>query len=1399
MCWVLLLLVVVTVTVPSVAAASNNNTNGIPEREILNQFFVATEGVQWLSKDHWATSAPLCSWYGVTCNHNDADTTSDAGVTAVRLPSNNVARQLPAQLFQLPYLQILDLSDNPIQDANLVGLGYIDDGTNNDLGAPSPLQTLDLSQCLLTNVEGIHLAAPTLTELHLTKNQLGFFPPGIYDLTNLQKLYINYNPNLAGTLATEIGQLTALQEFYAYSNRLSGTIPTEIGLLDKCKIFSLANNRLTGTIPTQVNNMVNLQVFSLHGGAAAAEDTTDGDGSSSGGTGTTNTVATGGLTGPIPSFAEATFLSKLFLADNQFTGSLPTDFLEHNTNVNDFVLINLRNNQLTGNIPASLRHFASLNIDLVGNALTGNIPEYMCTRNQWMNGLVGLYGCDAILCHAGTYNDRGQQISQDTPCRTCPPGGSDGTGTTSPNILGATSCPALEGTTTGVGGGVATDADGVPLTTDPARILLKLYLQTDGPRWEQTSGWDILDVFLSTSVDMDQIPLDQVDYCHFYGVFCDNQRNVQILTLDNNRLRGTVPSEVFLLPNLLSVDLSFNRIDLDFSRPASEGGGLAILQHATNLERLKLSHTSVTRLDGISYGADTLTGVYLDGIDLEEAIPEEVYALTNLDTLHLEASYVTGQLSTMIGQLSNLKRLNLNENQIGGPLPTTLGLLTSLEYLDLSDNDFTGDLPTELGDMTSLWSLRINGARGGLGGPLLPFDRMPNIRELELAFNTLSGAIPSNFLAGTDRGNQVTVRLTGNILSGNLPESLGTFPTMNLQVEDNIISGIPAALCAQSAWMDGEVGRTLPNPCDAILCPPLTWSPHGKASPTLELVCQDCPGNAYYGETVCETGNAQKSREMEILDELFQATGGRYWNATQTNWMKPGVPICQREGVICGGTTDPNMGVTELRLSNFGLRGMIPTSIYELPKLRRLALSWNPVELNFTGIGAAKGLEVLQLSGTKVDSVAGIEGASEILYEVHLAQAGLEGTFPSELLQARTIRSLFMSDNRITGPIPTEISQLDLDLLKLDGNELTGSIPSSLGTLSRISTLHLQNNKLMGLIPSELGNLANLQDLDLSNQRGDLKLTGPLYPFANNAQLTTVRMAGNFLAGLLPANLLQSTDKSASITVDLSKNLLAGSFPAEYDSFQSLNIDLSGNLISSIPSVLCDNFGWMGGAPAGTTNCDFILCPVQYVSSTGHATQNEPCRQCPNQGDAPFFGSTECEITPDDNERDILVQFYKATGGDDWVYKEDWNTILHVCTWYGIICNGDFSVTEIQLENTGLMNENGDVDILELLSRMKNLRKIDLKGNDLTLSMKGLPADSAIESLRLSSTGLQSLEGIGKVGSLVSFHAVDCGLTGSIPGELFGLQNLRELYLSFNSLNGTISSRIGDLEQLEQL
>jgi Leucine-rich repeat (LRR) protein len=65
---------------------------------------------------------------------------------------------------------------------------------------------------------------------------------------------------------------------------------------------------------------------------------------------------------------------------------------------------------------------------------------------------------------------------------------------------------------------------------------------------------------------------------------------------------------------------------------------------------------------------------------------------------------------------------------------------------------------------------------------------------------------------------------------------------------------------------------------------------------------------------------------------------------------------------------------------------------------------------------------------------------------------------------------------QMIGTVPTEIGLLTrLNHLELDGNRLTGSIPTEIanlgGTLTRLSLSH---NNLSGTLPTELGMLSNL-------------------------------------------------------------------------------------------------------------------------------------------------------------------------------------------------------------------------------------------------------------------------------------------------------------------------------------
>jgi len=91
-------------------------------------------------------------------------------------------------------------------------------------------------------------------------------------------------------------------------------------------------------------------------------------------------------------------------------------------------------------------------------------------------------------------------------------------------------------------------------------------------------------------------------------------------------------------------------------------------------------------------------------------------------------------------------------------------------------------------------------------------------------------------------------------------------------------------------------------------------------------------------------------------------------------------------------------------------------------------------------------------------------------------------SLPNNLLEDTSITELDISNNQISGSLPSQIGQLkNLRTLNASNNNFTG-IPAEIGQLSNLEIINFSNNQLTGL-PNELGNLTNLQILDLSGNK----------------------------------------------------------------------------------------------------------------------------------------------------------------------------------------------------------------------------------------------------------------------------------------------------------------------------
>ena len=93
--------------------------------------------------------------------------------------------------------------------------------------------------------------------------------------------------------------------------------------------------------------------------------------------------------------------------------------------------------------------------------------------------------------------------------------------------------------------------------------------------------------------------------------------------------------------------------------------------------------------------------------------------------------------------------------------------------------------------------------------------------------------------------------------------------------------------------------------------------------------------------------------------------------------------------------------------------------------------------------------------------------------------------------------------------------------LSLEGNQLSGVIPSSLGSLPSLRGLNLGRNALNGIIPPALAGLTDLQFLRLND---NFLIGGVPAEFADLAQLEELDVSNNFLTGCMPWHLSRNLD-----------------------------------------------------------------------------------------------------------------------------------------------------------------------------------------------------------------------------------------------------------------------------------
>ncbi|CAI5467888.1 unnamed protein product, partial [Closterium sp. Yama58-4] len=326
-----------------------------------------------------------------------------------------------------------------------------------------------------------------------------------------------------------------------------------------------------------------------------------------------------------------------------------------------------------------------------------------------------------------------------------------------------------------------------------------------------------------------------------------------------------------------------------------------------------------------------------------------------------------------------------------------------------------------------------------------------------------------------------------------------------------------------------------------------------------------------------------------------------------------------------------------------------------------------------------------------------------------------------------------------------------------------------------VVSIALNNAKLKGSLATDISTLTTLTYLNLQGNLFNYRLDSFATFLRLLPVLADIRLHYNYFIGDIPSflvNLPKLTQFGAMY------NYLTGSVPALASGLRS--IEVRSNFLTDVPTA---NYTYCGGAG----NC--LLTPSKCASGAAGSTQRSAadCAFCgTSNGVGPFCWSAGGVCTPDVaasvaagvvnlpteptrpmscvgspvvpiKEIGVMLALKSSLG----MSSSTWGayvpctikgTTAPVPTWAGVLCDADGNVLKIELFNTGLTGDiAADISKLTALSFLSLYKQL--------------------------------------------FQAPLAGFTSN----LYGLSNLKELYLQYNWLYGTVPTAIVNMPSLTSL
>eukprot|EP00934_Nitzschia_sp_Nitz4_P004683 Nitzschia sp. Nitz4//scaffold53_size117307//87995//89783//NITZ4_003779-RA/size117307-snap-gene-0.117-mRNA-1//-1//CDS//3329554232//4673//frame0 len=265
---------------------------------------------------------------------------------------------------------------------------------------------------------------------------------------------------------------------------------------------------------------------------------------------------------------------------------------------------------------------------------------------------------------------------------------------------------------------------------------------------------------------------------------------------------------------------------------------------------------------------------------------------------------------------------------------------------------------------------------------------------------------------------------------------------------------------------------------------------------------------------------------------------------------------CTWGGISCVESVETSSWeVSELDLAGMGIKSVLPSEVLlHLPWLQKINFTRNQfygtlppewsrlvfmkevtlssndlqgkIPAEWVGSSMAGSLRHFDVCSNKLSGSLPISFFASMpnVEVLNLQRNAFTGTIPKALFQLKKLLLLSLYDNLLTGTIPAEIGEwksplIHISMFKLD---LEGTIPNTISQLPNLRVLDLSSTNIEGLIPEAFYDIPRLQKLDVSNTR----LTGTLSSSVGKlSDLVHLDVSHTSLSGSLPSSEISSLKK----------------------------------------------------------------------------------------------------------------------------------------------------------------------------------------------------------------------------------------------------------------------------------